>query len=368
MAQQQQATARGDVLDVIPAQPLQRMQTGYATAIQVQVARTLVEVERRALQEAAILGADGYYSWGKGDNYVEGPSKELALVLARCWGNCAIETGLVQETSDAWIFTHYAIDLETGFTLPRQFRQSKKWEVYGKYDEARKEDIRFQIGQSKSIRNVILNFLPAWLTDRAMDACFGGVKKKIIEAIAEQVEGSLEANRKAKPPRPEDEVEAEAEERYRVAFLDKFRQLDVPVERILLSMGRKTAAALTVVDLVRLAGDGVALKKNQATVDELFPLPENKGQSAANGKETPSSAQTVKDAARAKADAAKNGSGDKTGAQQQESKKPTEPGADKRSNVNPADVKLSAKDIDQSLGAPRGDEPQIAPAPKGEDW
>ena len=31
----------------------------------------------------------------------------------------------MQETPDAWIFTGHFIDLETGFTLSRQFRQSK---------------------------------------------------------------------------------------------------------------------------------------------------------------------------------------------------------------------------------------------------
>ena len=71
------------------------------------------------------------------------------------------------------------MDLETGFTLDRQFRQAKKWTVHGKFDESRKEDIRFQIGQSKAVRNVILNALPSILIDKAMTAAKAGVMAKV---------------------------------------------------------------------------------------------------------------------------------------------------------------------------------------------
>ena len=160
-----------------------RMQTTYATAIAVQKPRRLSDVQRRLLEEADLAGEEFYYGWGAGKDRIEGASVKLALAAARCWGNCAVELQPVQETPDAWIFTAAFVDLETGFTLSRQFRQSKKWQVYGKHDEARKEDIRFQIGQSKAIRNVVLNAVSASLTTKAREQAKAGVRQKIEQYV-----------------------------------------------------------------------------------------------------------------------------------------------------------------------------------------
>jgi len=116
---------------------MQQVKTSYTTAVAVQKPRILAEVEQRLLQEADQAGEDFYYGWGAGKDRVEGPSVGLALAAARCYGNCAVEMAPVQDTFDAWIFTASFIDLETGFTLSRQLRQSKRWIVYGKHDEAR---------------------------------------------------------------------------------------------------------------------------------------------------------------------------------------------------------------------------------------
>src|ERR1700733_12715611 len=136
---------------------IQRVQTGYCTAVAVQKPRSLVVVKKRLDEEAALAGEDFFYGWGAGKDRVEGPSVGLAMAAVRCWGNCAIEALPVQDLGDSWVFTSAFIDLETGFTLTRQFRQSKKWTVHGKMDGERKDDVRFQIGQSKSARNVALN-------------------------------------------------------------------------------------------------------------------------------------------------------------------------------------------------------------------
>lgn len=167
-----------------PLAPVQKVSTGYATAIAVQKPRSLAEVSRRLNEEATLAGEAFYYGWGAGKDRIEGASIKLANAAVRCYGNCAIEMAPLQETHDAWIFTAMFIDLETGFTLPRQFRQSKKWVVYGKHDEARKEDIRFQIGQSKAIRNLVLNAMPIGLIDQAMEVAMSGARKKLEAYIA----------------------------------------------------------------------------------------------------------------------------------------------------------------------------------------
>lgn len=228
--------------------PMQRTQGRYTTAVQVQRPRRLPEVEKSALAEAAMLAEDGFYGWGAGKDHIEGPSVELANALARCWGNCAVEMEPMQETATAWIMTAAFVDLETGFTLTRQFRQSKEWVVHGRHDDARKDDIRFQIGQSKAVRNVILNALPAWLVRRALDQCRGGVRAALEKSVAQY--GLEKVQRRA---------------------LDRLAALGVSEARVLSVMGRRVAAGLTVEDLILLHGNIQALESGTDTIDAVFP-------------------------------------------------------------------------------------------------
>lgn len=167
-------------------QPLQQVKTGYTTAVAVQQPRDLAVVHKRLMAEAKMAGESFYYGWGAGKDRIEGPSICLAMAAARCYHNSAVDILPLQETEDAWIFTAVFVDLETGFTLTRQFRQSKKWTVHGKFDAERKDDIRFQIGQSKAARNAVLNALPKWLIDAAVVESKQGVREKIEKFVAEK--------------------------------------------------------------------------------------------------------------------------------------------------------------------------------------
>src|SRR5690348_14291347 len=70
----------------------------FTTALQVQKPRNLKDVLRRVLEEADMAGEDCYYGWGTGDAKVEGPSVDVALLVARNYGNCAIEQLPIVET------------------------------------------------------------------------------------------------------------------------------------------------------------------------------------------------------------------------------------------------------------------------------
>lgn len=164
---------------VASGRTVQQVRTQYSTAVSVQRPRNMVEVKKRLLQEAALMGDAAYYAWGTGKNRVEGISIDLACAAARCWGNCATDMLPVQDLEDSWIFTATFIDLETGYTRTRQFRQSKEWGVAGRFDDERKADIRFQLGQSKAERNVILKALPNWLLNQALEAAKEGVRKEL---------------------------------------------------------------------------------------------------------------------------------------------------------------------------------------------
>lgn len=163
--------------------PMQQVKTAYTTAIAVQKPRDLQIVHKRLMAEAKLAGESFYYGWGAGKDRIEGPSVGLAMAAVRCFGNSAVDSLPIQELDDAWIMTSVFVDLETGFTLTRPFRQSKKWNVYGKMDVERKDDVRFQIGASKAARNVVLNALPKWLIDAAVNESKQGVREKIQKYV-----------------------------------------------------------------------------------------------------------------------------------------------------------------------------------------
>lgn len=235
---------------------MQQVRTTHATAVAVQRPRSLATVQRRLDEEARLSGERFYYGWGAGKDKIEGPSIKLANAAARCWGNCVIELLPIQDLPDSWVFTAVFIDLETGFTTPRQFRQSKKHVVFGKHDEARKDDIRFQIGQSKAIRNVIINALPAGIIDNAMDAAKSGVKQKIENFIAnvDKSEGKGKGIVKA-----QDTILAELA-KHGVKEADVFRKLEIADRK-----------AITVEKIVILRGDLAALNDGEARAGELYP-------------------------------------------------------------------------------------------------
>lgn len=238
----------GDI--IASGQSLQQIKTSYATAVAVQRPRNLVVVQKRCLEEAALAGEACYYGWGKGKDRVEGPSKECAMIAARNWGNVALEMRPVSENIDSYILEAGFIDLETGFTYTRQFRQSKKWKVHGKMDEMRKDDIRFQIGQSKAQRNCILNALPNWLISKMMDRAKRGVKEALEEYIKDN---SLETARQlvVKALSKHSVTVEDIENKYEV----KYGGWDVDL-------------------LVILKGDISALNSGSESPESLYPKPE----------------------------------------------------------------------------------------------
>lgn len=229
---------------------LQRVQTGYATAISVQRPRVLHMVEKRLEQEALLAGEDFYYGWSAGGQRIEGPSVNLALAAARCWGNCAVDMLPLSETEDSYVFTAAFVDLETGFTLHRSFRQSKRHAVHGKMDEERKADIRFQIGQSKAIRNVVLNALPPSLIRRTMEAAKSGVRAKIEQYVSKN--GVAKA------------VDL---------VLGGLAKCGVKEPAVLARCGVAERKAVTLDHLVILRGDLSAIENGQERGAELFPEP-----------------------------------------------------------------------------------------------
>lgn len=228
---------------------LQQVRTSYSTAVAVQKPRKLVDVDRRLMEEATVAGEEFYYGWGSGKDRVEGASIGLAMAAARCWGNCAVEALPLEDSGDAWISTSAFVDLETGFTYARKYRQSKKSIVHGKHDAERKDEMRFAIGQSKAARNVILKALPAWLIDKAIEKAKSGVRAKIEKFI-------------------KDNGVAAAVEHLVVALAKH----GVKEPHILQKFDVEGTANLTIEHLIVLRGDLKALQDGMERAEALFPL------------------------------------------------------------------------------------------------
>lgn len=188
-----------DQMDAIQmGNTLMQTKTAYTTAVQVQQKRSLLRVQQSCVEEAKLSGDTYSYSWQQGGNVTEGVTIHGALCIARNFGNCVVDSQ-VQETTGAYIFNASFIDLETGFTITRAFRQNKVSPKTkdGKdiYRGERGQDIQFQIGQSKAIRNVVLNAVPKWIVDAVFKESKNNFTDKIKKAVC-NAEGKEDQTKK----------------------------------------------------------------------------------------------------------------------------------------------------------------------------
>jgi hypothetical protein len=142
--------------------------------------------ERAILQKlrvlAAAAGDEWYYRFpakskktGKTE-WIEGGSIKLANEVSRNFGNCEVETRVV-DISDSWMIYARFTDYETGYSMTRPFQQRKSQRSIGE-DADRQRDIALQIGVSKAIRNVILNALQS-ISDFAFEEARNALVDKI---------------------------------------------------------------------------------------------------------------------------------------------------------------------------------------------
>lgn len=253
----QQLTATPDMLRALQSlahgEALRRVQSPYVTAIAVQKPRRMELVIKQAEEEAALLGESAFYSWGSGKDHIQGASVKLANCAIRIWGNAATDLDDVQDTPDAWIFKARCIDHETGYTYTRQFRQSKRSVVHGKHDAERKDDMRFQIGQSKAIRNAVNNFLPEWLTDRMLRCAKASARQGIEQFI-----------------------KTNGIDKARDGALKRLAGYKVTEDRVLAVLDLQRVGQIEIDDLVRLAGMMRAIESRDISPEEAFPPLEDK--------------------------------------------------------------------------------------------
>lgn len=233
------------------------IQHDIITAQKIAVPRNLNKV-LADLKILAKMGGDNYYyAWetknrdgGRGE--VFGPTIKLANDVARTYGNCSITCDR-RENDTHYLFAARFTDYETGFSMTRMFQQRKEQKT-GMKDKDRAEDIIFQIGQSKAIRNVISNAL-----QNMVDFTLEEARSNLVAKFGTNIEA------------------------YRTRAIDGIEDRKIPLNDVEKAMGR-TAKEWTAKDLARLAGTLQAIKDGMVTVEDVFPTgdaPKEPGQSSA---------------------------------------------------------------------------------------
>ena len=161
--------------------------TEYHCAVSVPKPRQLEKIQEDVLKEAAIAKDDFYYSWKVKDRrnntekWIEGGTIGLAQCCFRSWTNCVLDTKIREEKGE-WIFNSTFIDVEKGVVMPREFRFKIPLEANGKYDYERTKNMAFQMAQSKNQRDAILNALPRWLKNKAIEVAKEASRKEVEES------------------------------------------------------------------------------------------------------------------------------------------------------------------------------------------
>lgn len=218
---------------------------GIITAQKVALPRNEAQIRNKIKIYAAMAGEDWYYRWTVKDRKtnktetIEGPSVDCAESVAALVGNAQVDCD-VREEKDYYIFLARYVDLETGFTLTRPFKQRKSQKV-GKMDAERQDDIIFQIGASKATRNVICNAIKVFT-----NYAFEQAKQNLIEEIGKKLPGT------------------------RAKVVERLRDLQVPLIRVEKLYARKIDE-FTAPDLAKVVAEIKAISEGMATVDDCFP-------------------------------------------------------------------------------------------------
>ena len=254
MANPSRPTRSGEILEPGRAPPggaLVRPTTGLADRIigaqpiPENLKRNEAVIKTKLTQLAAWAGSDWFYRFPVrkaegGQDWIEGPSIKLANNVARVFGNNVTEIREL-DTGDAWVFYARFTDIETGFSMERAFRQRKGQATLKTKDPQRALDQVYQIGQSKAIRNVIVNALGIYC-----DYAYKEARNSLVEEIGKDLNG------------------------WRQRTLQGFVQMGLAIERVERVIGRASKDWLAQ-DVSQVVAMARSIKDGMATVDETFP-------------------------------------------------------------------------------------------------
>lgn len=230
-------------------------QAGIVLAQRVPVKRNVPAILQEVKTLATARGKEFFYSipfkeklpdGGERVTRVEGLTVQAAMAVMMAYGNCRVRCLPARETATHWTFLAEFNDHEKGGSVLRSFNQRKQQNT-GMKDRGRQEDIIFQIGQSKAIRNVILAGL-GWLCEEAFIAAKSGVVQRI----------------------------ADNPEQARAYIIRKIEEMEVSLARVERTVGRAAAHWLAQ-DMAKIFSELGSINDGFADPDELWPRPEPSG-------------------------------------------------------------------------------------------
>lgn len=211
----------------------------------VAVPRDDKEVLKRLKVVASAAGGEFFYRFpvkNRKENrtdWIEGPSIKLANELSRIYGNCSVDSQ-VMDLGDSWLIYAEFLDYETGFRMVRPFQQRKSQRGM-RTDDARGLDIALQIGVSKAIRNVVVNALQTYA-----DFTFEEARGALVDKIGTDLPA------------------------WRTRTVDGLARRDVELVRVEAVIGRAAKDWLAP-DVARVIAMMKAIADGMASVDETFP-------------------------------------------------------------------------------------------------
>lgn len=249
-------------------------------AQRVAAPRNLSMVMGRLKALAAAAGKNYVYGWEVNDKannrktWIEGPTIKLANDLAREYGNCMVDVRVRDEGAN-WNFYGRFMDLETGYTLVRAYQQ-RKGQKTGMKDDQRALDMVFQIGQSKCIRNVVINALQS-----LADFCVQEAKGALLGRVQKNPDAA------------------------RQWIVKTLAELNIDQKRVSSIYGR-TADHWTVPDMVRIYTEIQTIQDGMMDANDVYPMPQAAEPAAATIKTTGSSIDANESGAAAAAQQSKD--------------------------------------------------------------
>lgn len=182
------------------------------------------------------------YSMPRGGKMITGPSVRLAEICASAYGNLQIGARVVDEEDAKVVAQGVAWDMEKNLRCTIEIKRR----ITNKYGKRYDDDMITVTGNaaaSIALRNAIFRVIP----------------KAYVHGVYESARSVAVGDAKTLADRREQ-------------ILARFEKLGVPRERVLLRLEKRGVEDIGLEDLELLIGLGTAIKNNDTTIDEAFPV------------------------------------------------------------------------------------------------
>jgi len=181
---------------------------------------------------------------GGGRNVIQGPSARFAEILATTWGNCRAGARIIEETDRFVVAQGAFVDLENNVAITYEVRRRITDREGRRYNDDM-VGVTANAACSIALRNAVLKGIPK--------ALWEPVLKEAIKTYRGDAQSLSER---------------------RANMLAAFAKLGVTEEQILRHLGKASAEAIGLDDIVALRGVFTALQEGDTTIEEAFPEPE----------------------------------------------------------------------------------------------